>query len=114
MPINLETINSFFNLNLKPYEVGDFLAKEIAKEKITHPKNLEEKAISLIGRTLYEAFVKGYTVKQWDKDPTELPASIITRLPVRFNYNENYFLDARWQGIPLEGYTKIFVNGRND
>ena len=108
MPINLETINSFFNLNLKPYEVEPFLSKEIAKEKIKRPKNLEEKAVSLIGRSLYEAFIKGYTMKQWDKDPKELPASIIKRLPVRFNYNEDYFLDARWQGIPLEGYTKIF------
>ncbi len=116
MPINLETINSFFNLNLKPYEVGDFLEKEIAKENITHPKNLEEKAISLIGRNLYEAFIKGYTMKQWGKPPTELPASIITRLPVRFNYNEDYFLDARWQGIPKDGYTKIFerlLNSKN-
>ena len=108
MPINLETINSFFDLNLKPFEVEEFLAKEIAKEGITKPKNLEEKAISLIGRPLYEAFIKGYTMKQWDKDPVDLPASIINRLPVRFNYNEDYFLDARWQGIPLEGYTKIF------
>jgi len=108
MPINLETINSFFDLNLKPYEVEDFLAKEIIKENIHHPKNLEEKAVSLIGRSLYEAFIKGYTIKQWDKDPKDLPASIINRLPVRFNYNEDYFLDARWQGIPLGGYTKIF------
>ena len=108
MPFNLETINSFFNLNLNPIEAKIFLAKEISKEMISQPKNLEEKAISLIGRSLYEAFIKGYSIKQWGKDPKELPASIISRIPVRFNYNENYFLDAKWQGVPLEGYTIIF------
>jgi UDP-galactopyranose mutase len=108
MPINLETINSFYNLNLKPYEANIFLKKEIEKEGIKSPKNLEEKAISLIGRSLYEAFIKGYTIKQWQKDPKELPPDIIARLPVRYNYREDYFLDARWQGIPLEGYTKLF------
>ena len=108
MPINLETINSFYNLNLKPFEARKLIKNEIEKEGINEPKNLEEKAISLIGRPLYEAFIKGYTIKHWEKDPKELPASIITRLPVRYNYNEDYFNDARWQGIPLEGYTKIF------
>lgn len=108
MPINLETINSFYNLNLKPYEANIFLKKEIEKEGIKFPQNLEEKAISLIGRPLYEAFIKGYTIKQWQKDPKELPPDIIARLPVRYNYREDYFLDARWQGIPLEGYTKLF------
>ncbi len=106
MPINLETINSFYNLNLKPYEVGVFLEKE--KEKISDPKNLEEKAVSLVGRPLYEAFIKGYTMKQWDRDPRELPPDIISRLPVRHNYREDYFNDCRWQGIPLNGYTSIF------
>jgi len=111
MPINLETINSFYNLNLKPYEVKKFLENEIKKEKkINEPKNLEEKAISLIGRPLYEAFIKGYTIKQWEKDPKMLPPQIITRLPVRNNYKEDYFVDARWQGIPIEGYTKVFEN----
>ena len=108
MPINLETINSFYNLNLRPYEAKEFLKKEIQKEKIHNPKNLEEKAISLIGRPLYEAFIKGYTVKHWGRDPKELPPDIIARLPVRFNYREDYFLDARWQGIPVHGYTKVF------
>ncbi len=107
MPINLETINSFYGLNLRPFEVEPFLRKEIEKENITHPQNLEEKAISLIGRPLYEAFIKGYTEKQWQKDCKLLPASIITRLPVRKNYDENYFYDP-WQGIPSGGYTKIF------
>jgi len=108
MPINLETINSFYNLNLKPYEAEEFLKKEIEKEGIREPKNLEEKAISMVGRSLYEAFIKGYTIKQWEKDPRELPPNIIRRLPVRFNYREDYFVHARWQGIPLNGYTKLF------
>lgn len=107
MPINLETINSFYNLNLKPYEVDDFLEKEIAKEKIINPKNFEEKAISLIGRPLYEAFIKGYTKKQWQRNPVLLPEFILKRLPLRKNYNESYYF-SRWQGIPLMGYTEIF------
>ncbi len=108
MPINLETINSFYNLNLKPYEAKEFIRNEIAKEGIKEPKNLEEKAISLIGRPLYEALIKGYTIKQWGMDPKELPISIITRLPVRYNYREDYFVDAKWQGLPCEGYTEVF------
>lgn len=108
MPINLETINSFYNISLRPYEVEAFLEKEKSKEQYPSPKNLEEKAISLIGRPLYEAFIKGYTTKQWEKDPKDLPASIINRLPVRNNYNETYFNNAKWQGIPLDGFTKIF------
>lgn len=107
MPINLETINSFYNINLKPFEVHSFLKSEIAKEGITTPRNFEEKAISLIGRSLYEAFIRGYTIKQWQKDPGELPASILNRLPFRTNYNECYFHD-RWQGVPEHGYTAIF------
>lgn len=107
MPINLETINSFYGINLRPFEVDDFLKSEIDKEKIENPKNLEEKSLSLIGRPLYEAFIKGYTQKQWQKDLKQLPASIIKRLPVRKNYNENYFYDP-WQGIPNNGYSEIF------
>lgn len=107
MPINLETINSFYGINLRPYQVDEFLKSEIEKERISKPKNLEEKAISLIGRHLYEAFIKEYTEKQWQKDPKLLPASIIDRLPVRKNYNESYFFD-QYQGIPLQGYSKMF------
>ncbi len=107
MPINLETINSFYNINLKPYEVDRFLQNEIEKEKIDQPVNFEEKAISLMGRPLYEAFMKGYTKKQWQADPKDLPASILTRLPFRKNYNESYYY-SRWQGIPSKGYTAIF------
>ena len=105
MPINLGTINAFYNLNLKPHEVGAFL--ESKRPLISNPRNLEEKAISLIGPELYEAFIKGYTTKQWDCDPRELPASIITRLPVRHSYDDAYFGDT-YQGIPVDGYTPIF------
>lgn len=109
MPINLETINSFYNLNLKPFEAKEFLKAEIERENIgSNPNNMEEKAISLVGKPLYEAFIKGYTIKQWSKEPKELPAQTITRLPVRYDYREDYFLNARWQGIPYDGYTKVF------
>jgi len=107
MPINLETINSFYQVNLKPFEVDDFLFKEKAKEHYETPNNFEEQAINFVGRPLYEAFLKGYTKKQWGKDPKEIPASILNRLPFRKNYNESYFFDT-WQGIPKDGYTSIF------
>jgi UDP-galactopyranose mutase len=105
MPINLGTINAFYSLNLRPWEVDAFL--ESKKGQIPNPKNLEEKAITLVGRDLYEAFIRGYTRKQWGCDPTKLPANIITRLPVRQSYHDSYFED-RYQGIPLGGYTPIF------
>ena len=107
MPINLATINSFYGMSLTPAEAEKFIAAEAAREGITEPANLEEKAISMIGRPLYEAFIRGYTIKQWEKDPTELAPEIITRLPVRFNYNSRYFNDI-WEGIPLHGYAAIF------
>ncbi|MFT5241427.1 MAG: UDP-galactopyranose mutase [Candidatus Promineifilaceae bacterium] len=107
MPINLETINTFYKVNLRPYQVDDFLKKEIAKDAISDPQNFEEMAITMIGRPLYEAFIKGYTIKQWARDPKDLPASILKRLPFRKNYDESYYFD-RWQGIPLKGYTAIF------
>lgn len=107
MPVNLETINSFYGVSLKPYEVEGFLKKEIGKENITKPSNFEEKAISMMGRPLYEAFIHGYTLKQWQKDPKDMPESVLTRLPFRKNYNESYYY-SRWQGMPLHGYGKIF------
>jgi UDP-galactopyranose mutase len=107
MPINLKTINDFFNKNFSPYEAIEFLNKEITACGIIVPKNLEEKAISSIGLKLYDAFIKGYTRKQWGKDPVLLPADIISRLPVRYNYNTNYFNDF-YQGIPLGGYGQLF------
>lgn len=108
MPINLETINSYYNINLKPFEVLDFLKKEIDLEKIKTPKNFEEKAISLMGRSLYEAFFRGYTIKQWQRDPKDMPESVLNRIPFRTNYNETYFLNADFEGIPIGGYTAIF------
>ncbi len=107
MPINLETINSFYNVNLKPFEVDGFLEKERQKEYFDNPKNFEEQAINFVGRPLYEAFLKEYTIKQWGKQPTEISASVLKRLPFRKNYNETYFFDV-WQGIPTNGYTAIF------
>lgn len=108
MPINLKTINSFYGKNFTPAQAAVFIQSEIDKERLENPENLEEKALSLIGRPLYEAFIKGYTMKQWGIDPVDLPKNIITRLPVRYNYKTDYFNDP-WQGIPLGGYTSIFT-----
>jgi UDP-galactopyranose mutase len=105
MPINLGTINAFFGINLRPNEARAFLAGK--SETIDNPRNLEEKAMCLIGRELYEAFVKGYTVTQRRCDPRDLPASIITRLPVRTSFHDSYFDDI-YQGIPVVGYPPIF------
>lgn len=105
MPINLGMINSFYGVKLKPNEVENFIS--LKRKNIKKPKNLEEKAISLIGKDLYEAFIKGYTIKQWNCVPKKLPAEIITRLPVRNSYFDSYF-DDYYQGLPREGYTAIF------
>lgn len=107
MPVNLETINSFYNINLRPFELEPFLAQERVKEYYDTPKNFEEQAINHIGRPLYEAFFKGYTIKQWGRNPIDIPASVFSRLPFRHNYNESYYFDT-WQGIPTDGYTAIF------
>lgn len=103
LPINLSTINQFYQSNLSPKEAK--VKVESQMDSAGSATNLEAKAISLIGKDLYEAFIKNYTIKQWQTNPTELPSEIITRLPVRFNYNTNYF-DDLYQGIPLDGYTK--------
>lgn len=103
LPINLSTINQFYQSNLSPKKAKETIESQMDTGKSV--TNLETKAISLIGKDLYEAFIKNYTIKQWQTNPTELPAEIITRLPVRFNYNTNYF-DDLYQGIPLDGYTK--------
>ena len=106
MPINLETINSFFGKDLKPYEVDSFM-QELRKEIYEDPSNFEEQAVAIVGRELYEAFIEGYTIKQWGRNPKDLPASIIKRLPFRKNYNESYFFDT-YQGMPTDGYAAIF------
>lgn len=108
MPINLETINSLFKKNFSPSEAKEFIRSLSQKENILKPENFEEKALSIIGRKLYNAFIKNYTFKQWGIDPKKLPASTFNRLPVRFNYNEDYFNHCNWQGIPENGYTEIF------
>ena len=109
MPINLFTINAFYGKNFSPAEAEAFLAAAIARDHIEHPANLEEKAISLIGRPLYEAFIKNYTHKQWDRNPRDLPAAIINRLPFRTCYHMDYFNDT-WQGVPKDGYFGLFKN----
>ncbi|MGN1325337.1 MAG: UDP-galactopyranose mutase [Candidatus Spyradenecus sp.] len=108
MPLGLALINAFYGTNLKPADVPGFIAGEVAKAGLTgEPRNLEEQAISLIGRPLYEAFIKGYTQKQWNADPKDLPSFIIRRLPVRANYDIGYFNDPH-QGVPREGYFTLF------
>ena len=104
-PINLATINQFYNKNLNSFEAEDFMAT--VREPIREPKNFEEQALSKLGRPLYEAFFKGYTIKQWQTDPKDLPAAIFNRIPFRTDLDDNYFFD-RWQGIPADGYTNLF------
>ncbi|AKL40143.1 TPA: UDP-galactopyranose mutase [Serratia marcescens] len=105
LPINLHTINQFFNKTCSPSE-----AKELIQSKgdssIVEPKTFEEQALRFVGQELYEAFFKGYTVKQWGMSPSELPASILKRLPIRFNYDDNYF-NHKYQGMPKDGYTAM-------
>ncbi|KHF44853.1 UDP-galactopyranose mutase [Saccharomonospora viridis] len=103
-PMNLHLINQFFGKSHSPDEARELIAQQASEIDTKDAKNLEEKAISLIGRPLYEAFVKGYTAKQWQTDPKELSPSIITRLPVRYNFNNRYFNDT-YEGLPVDGYT---------
>lgn len=107
LPFGLAAINLLLGRRLKPDEARAWLRAETARENIAEPRNLEEKALSLVGRTLYEAFVKEYTEKHWGVKATELPAYIITRLPVRYTYDVGYYND-RWQGIPIDGYGAMF------
>jgi len=107
MPINLGTICQFFGRRMTPTEARTLIAAQAAELGGAAPANLEEKAISLIGRPLYEAFVKGYTQKQWQTDPRDLPESVISRLPVRYNFDNRYFNDP-FEGLPVGGYTAIF------
>ena len=105
LPFNMNTFSKMWNIRT-PQEAKDIIAAQIRELHIEEPKNLEEQALSLAGRDVYEKLVKGYTEKQWGRDCTELPAFIIKRLPLRFTYDNNYFND-RFQGIPMGGYTKI-------
>jgi len=103
MPMNLGTLSSLFGRFLDPAAARAIIAREVAESGITNPTNFEEKAISLVGRSVYEAFIRSYTEKQWQTEPRQLPAGIITRLPVRLTFDDHYF-DDRYQGLPLIGY----------
>lgn len=105
LPFNMNTFSKMFGIKT-PAEAKARIQAEIEELGITEPKNLEEQALSLAGRSVYEKLVKGYTEKQWGRDCKDLPAFIIKRLPLRFTYDNNYFND-RFQGIPMGGYTKI-------
>ena len=110
LPINLHTINAFFNLNLKPHEVELFLATQPGFGQYPQAKNLAEKAIHQLGENLYQAFIAGYSEKQWGMDPTQIPPQIIGRLPIRYTYQQTYFHRAIYQGMPEQGFTQIFNN----
>ena len=104
MPVNLHTINQFFGTAMRPDEARAFVSSQAAN--IPDPRTFEEQALALVGPDLYAAFFKGYTEKQWGTSPANLPASILKRLPLRFNYDDNYFFH-RHQGMPEDGYTAL-------
>lgn len=110
MPINLDTINLLYGTNMDAEEAEKFVAEEAEKTGITDPKNFEEKGLSLVGEKLYTAFLKGYTEKQWNTSATNLSAEILKRIPVRFSHDNRYFITAKHQGIPKDGYTKMVKN----
>ncbi len=105
LPVNLHTINQFFDKTFTPGEAKAFLETQ-ADKSIADPQNFEEQALRFIGKDLYKAFFYGYTKKQWGCEPRELPASILKRIPVRFNYDDNYHNNL-YTGIPVEGYTAV-------
>lgn len=105
MPFNMNTFHKLWGV-ITPKEAKEKIEEEKKQAGITNPQNLEEQAISLVGKTIYEKLVKGYTEKQWGRSCKELPSFIIKRLPVRFTYDNNYFNDT-YQGIPIGGYTQI-------
>jgi UDP-galactopyranose mutase len=105
LPINLLTINQFFGKTFSPAEARCFV-ESLGDKSIAEPQTFEEQALRFVGRELYEAFFKGYTIKQWGVHPSELPASILKRLPIRFNYDDNYYANP-FQGMPRHGYTHI-------
>lgn len=109
MPINLDTINQFFGTKFSSEEAKEFIQGQLGENEATNASNLEERAIALIGKPLYEAFIKGYTEKQWQTDPKLLPADVINRLPMRFTTEHRYFNDT-YEGLPLNGYTAWLEN----
>ena len=108
LPFNMYTFNKMWGVTT-PAEAAAEIERQRREAGVTEPKNLEEQAISLVGRDIYEKLVKGYTEKQWGRACTELPAFIIRRLPVRLTFDNNYF-NALWQGIPVGGYTRMVEN----
>ena len=109
MPINLDTINQFFKKDLNSEQARAFIQGQVDENDPSSASNLEERAIALIGQPLYEAFIKGYTEKQWQTDPKLLPADVINRLPMRFTKEHRYFNDT-YEGLPLSGYTAWLEN----
>lgn len=105
LPFNMNTFNKLWGV-ISPDEAKEKIEQQKKEAQISHPKNLEEQAISLVGTDIYEKLIKGYTEKQWGRSAKDLPAFIIKRLPVRFTYDNNYFND-RYQGIPIGGYNVI-------
>lgn len=104
-PINLLTLNQFYGRQMNPDEAKQFM-ESVGDKSIIDPMNFEEKALQLVGRELYETFFKGYTIKQWGGAPKELPASILDRLPIRYDNNDSYY-NTTWQAIPRNGYTRM-------
>ena len=104
-PINLDTLCRLHGHNYKPHEMAEWVEKN--RYKINSPANFEEQALAILGHELYHKFIRGYTLKQWETNPTELPASVARRLPFRTNYNDRYYND-KYEGIPVDGYTPIF------
>lgn len=109
MPINLDTINQFFGKSFSSVEAKEFIQFQVDSDNASSASNLEDRAIALVGEALYEAFIKGYTEKQWQTDPKELPAAVIDRLPMRFTTEHRYFTD-KYEGLPLSGYTAWIEN----
>ena len=106
-PINLHTINQFFNAKFGPSEAQAFIELQRSPYKVDSPRNFEEAMLSHLGKALYEEFIYGYTMKQWGVDPACLPSSIAKRLTFRLSYNDNYY-NKRYQGVPKESYTRLF------
>jgi UDP-galactopyranose mutase len=104
LPINLGTLCQYFGHSFSPSQARALIKEQAGEMAGRYPRNLEEKAISLIGRPLYEAFIQGYTKKQWQTDPRDLPAAVIARLPVRYTFDNRYFSDT-YEGLPVNGYT---------
>jgi UDP-galactopyranose mutase len=104
LPINLGTINQFFQAAYSPAEARALVTELAGEFDPKDARDLEERAVGLVGRPLYEAFIRDYTAKQWQTDPRELPADVISRLPVRYTYDNRYFSDT-WEGLPVDGYT---------